>query len=138
MAHAHLSTVILPLAPRGEFRNQPFTDFSRSENAHAMKLALVNVGDLLGREYDLVIGGERLRTHGKIESHNPARPTQVVGIHQKAGAEHAELAMKAALAAFESWKQTTAEERASLLLRAAALIRERKFAFCPWWPYEAG
>jgi 1-pyrroline-5-carboxylate dehydrogenase len=138
MAHAHLSTVILPLAPKGEFRNQPFTDFSRSENAQAMKLALVNVGDLLGREYDLVIGGERLRTHGKIESHNPARPTQVVGIHQKAGAEHAELAMKAALAAFESWKQTTAEERASLLLRAAELIRERKFEFCAWLTYEVG
>jgi 1-pyrroline-5-carboxylate dehydrogenase len=138
MAHAHLSTVILPLTPRGDFRNEPFTDFSRSENAHAMKMALVNVGDLLGREYDLVIGGERMRTHGKIESHNPARPSQVVGIHQKAGAEHAELAMQAALQAFETWKYTTAEERVSLLLRAAELIRERKFEFCAWLTYEVG
>ncbi len=138
MAHAHLTTAILPLAPHGTFRNEPFVDFSHSDNAHAMKAALVHVGDLLGQEYELVIGGERMKTAGKIESHNPARPSQVVGIHQKAGAEHAELAMQAALRAFETWKYVAAEERASLLLRAAEIIRDRKFEFCAWLTYEVG
>ena len=138
MAHAHLSTVILPQTPKGDFRNEPFVDFSRSENAQAMKAALTHVADLLGREYELIIDGERLRTPGKIESHNPARPSQVVGIHQKAGAEHAERAMQAALRAFESWKLVSPEERASLLLRAAQVIRERKFEFCAWLTYEVG
>ncbi len=126
------------MTPHGDFRNEPFVDFSRSDNAHAMKAALVHVGDLLGQEYELVIGGERIRTSGKIESHNPARPSQVVGIHQKAGAEHAELAMQAALHAFETWQYVAAEERASLLLRAAEIIRERKFEFCAWLTYEVG
>ena len=138
MAATEVSTVILPRAPQGEFRNEPFTDYSRHENAHAMREALQRVGDMLGHEYELVIGGERLRTDGKIASRNPARPEQVVGIHQKAGAEHADQAVQAALHAYESWQYTSAEERASLLLNAAALIRERKQEFSAWMVYEVG
>src|SRR5579862_7683912 len=138
MATAAITNVILPRSPEGEFRNEPFIDFTHHENAHAMKEALERVGDLLGHEYELIIGGERLRTTGKIESRNPAKPTQVVGIHQKAGAEHAEQAMQAALKAFETWQHTPVEERASLLLNAAHIIRERKFEFCAWLVYEVG
>src|ERR1700761_3310627 len=123
MPTAEMPTVILPRSPQGEFRNEPFVDFSHHENAHAMKEALVHVGDQLGHEYELVIGGERLRTSGKIESHNPARPAQIVGIHQKA---------------FETWKHAPVEERASLLLNAAEIIRTRKFEFCAWLTYEVG
>jgi 1-pyrroline-5-carboxylate dehydrogenase len=138
MATAEISTVILPRSPQGEFHNEPFVDFSKHENAHAMKDALERIGDLLGHEYELVIGSERLRTSGKIESHNPAKPDQIVGIHQKAGAEHAEKAMQAALKAFETWKVAPVEERASLLLNAAEIIRTRKFEFCAWLTYEVG
>ncbi len=138
MATLEIPTVILPRSPEGEFRNEPFVDFSKHENAHAMKDALEHVGDLLGHEYELVIGGERVRTTGKIESRNPAKPAQIVGIHQKAGAEHAEQAMQAALKAYETWQHTPVEERASLLLNAAHIIRERKFEFCAWLTYEVG
>src|ERR1700757_3850305 len=132
MATLQSPTVILPRSPRGEFRNEPFIDFTRHENAHAMKEALTRVGDMLGHEYELVIGGERLRTKGKIESRNPARPAQIVGVHQKAGAEHAEQAVQAALKAFETWQFVPAEERASLLFAAADIIRNRHFDFCAW------
>ncbi|HMD20506.1 MAG TPA: L-glutamate gamma-semialdehyde dehydrogenase [Alloacidobacterium sp.] len=138
MATLEIPTVILPRSPQGEFRNEPFVDFSKHENAHAMKDALEHVGDLLGHEYELVIGGERVRTTAKIESRNPAKPAQIVGIHQKAGAEHAEQAMQAALKAYETWQHTPVEERASLLLNAAHIIRERKFEFCAWLTYEVG
>src|SRR5208283_369044 len=138
MATVTLPTVILPRSPKGEFKNEPFIDFSKHENAHAMKEALTRVGDMLGHEYELIIGGERLRTQGKIESRNPARPAQVVGIHQKAGAEHAEQAMQAALHAFESWSMTSTAERVSLLLNAAKIIRARKFEFCAWLTFEVG
>src|SRR5271170_2461208 len=104
MATATMSTVILPRAPKGVFRNEPFTAFSHSANQHAMKEALQRVGDLLGHEYPLIIDGERLHTSDKIESRNPARPAQVVGVHQNPGAELADDAIQAALKAFESWK----------------------------------
>src|ERR1700739_2859199 len=109
MSTAQISTVIQPLAPRGPFQNEPFIDFRDSENVHAMQAALTRVGDMLGHEYELVIGAERSRTAEKIQSLNPARPAQIVGIHQKAGLEHAERAMKAALEAFATWKYVAAE-----------------------------
>jgi 1-pyrroline-5-carboxylate dehydrogenase len=138
MATLENPTVILPRKPQGAFRNEPFIDFSQHENARAMRGALERIGDELGHEYPLIIGGERVKTSAKIESLNPARPAQIVGVHQKAGAEHADQAVQAALKAFETWRFTPAEERASLLLGTADLIRERKFDFCAWLTYEVG
>jgi|KBSMisStaDraftv2_1062788.scaffolds.fasta_scaffold03353_2 1-pyrroline-5-carboxylate dehydrogenase len=138
MATVTLPTEIMPRSPQGEFRNEPFTNFKDSEIARQMMAALDLVASQLGHEYDLIIGGHRLRTESKIRSFNPARPAQVVGIHQKAGAEHAEKAMQAALEAFEVWSRTSVETRVSLLLNAARIIRERKFEFCAWLTYEVG
>ena len=138
MPTAQISTVIQPVAPRGLFHNEPFIDFHDPQNVHAMQAALTRVGDMLGHEYELVIGGERTRTADKIQSLNPARPAQVVGVHQKAGLEHAERAMRAALEAFASWQFVAVEERAALLLQTAELIRKRKFEFCAWLTYEVG
>ncbi len=45
-----------------EFRNEPFTDFSKEENAGAMREALARVKSELGRECPFVIGGERVTT----------------------------------------------------------------------------
>jgi 1-pyrroline-5-carboxylate dehydrogenase len=138
MSVANLSAGILPLEPKGSFHNEPATDFEDSKNADAMKQALARVGDMLGREYAIVIDGERLRTREKIESLNPARPGQLVGLHQKAGAELAERAIDAALNAYQIWRFVAAEQRAALLLRSAEIIRARKFEFCAWLLYEVG
>src|SRR5213080_5515349 len=123
-----MATLEAPVRPRaraheGRFRNEPSVDFSKPESAREMRAALDRVRGQLGREYDLVIGGHRIRTADKIQSLNPARPSQIVGIHQKAGKEHVEPAMRAALTAFESWKKTSIEERASLLFRVGDLMR---------------
>ncbi|HEY1897551.1 MAG TPA: L-glutamate gamma-semialdehyde dehydrogenase [Terracidiphilus sp.] len=138
MATATLPTSIQPRTPQGSFRNEPFIDFKHPDQARAMRAALEQVAGQLGREYELVIGGERFKTDGKIRSLNPARPAQVVGIHQKAGAEHAEQAMGAALHAFETWSRVSTDQRVSLLLGAAEIIRQRKFEFCSWLTYEVG
>jgi 1-pyrroline-5-carboxylate dehydrogenase len=138
MAIPTVSTSIQPRSPHGGFVNEPFVDFKLPENARRMQAALELVSSQLGHEYDLVIGGQRLKTGDKIRSLNPARPAQVVGVHQKAGAEDAEMAMTAALHAFESWSRTSVESRASLLLGAAEIIRSRNFEFCAWLTYEVG
>jgi len=137
MSTAQIST-ILPMRPKGAFRNEPFTDFTDSQNAHAMREALRRVEDMLGHEYEMIIGGEHVRTAEKITSINPARPARVVGIHQSAALEHVEPAMSAALKAFETWQYVPVEVRASLLLRASEIIRDRKFEFCAWLTYEVG
>jgi 1-pyrroline-5-carboxylate dehydrogenase len=138
MAATSLTSQIQPRSPQGEFKNEPFIDFKLPENARAMQAALKSVASQLGREYSLVIGGLRVKTEAKIRSLNPACPSQIVGIHQKAGLEHARQAMDAALLAFESWSRTPAETRASLLLNAAETIRQRHFEFCAWLTFEVG
>ena len=55
-------------SPVGEFVNEPFVNFAKPENARAMRAALDHVAGQLGREYDLIIGGHRERTKGKITS----------------------------------------------------------------------
>ncbi len=120
----------------GPFANEPLTDFTKEENARKMRAAIEKVRGQLGREYDLIIGGKRVKTADKIKSINPAKPSQVVGLHQKAGKEHVEPAMQAALAAFRTWSQTSVEERASLLFRVGDVMRERKFEYCAWLVFE--
>jgi len=120
----------------GPFKNEPFFDFSKEDNARKMRAAIEKVRGQLGREYDLIIGGKRVKTEDKIRSINPAKPSQVVGIHQKAGKEHVEPAMLAALKAFETWKNTTVEERASLVFRVGDMMRQRKMEFMAWLVFE--
>ncbi len=136
-----MATLEAPPRPRirlheGPFVTEPFFDFSREENARKMRSAIEKVRGQLGREYDLIIGGKRVKTTDKIRSLNPTKPSQVVGVHQKAGKEHVEPAMQAALKAFASWSQTSVEERASLVFQAADLLRERKMEFMAWLVFE--
>src|SRR5579863_23571 len=140
-----MATLELPVRPRtsssssshqGPFINEPFYDFRHEENARKMRSAIERVRGQLGREHDLIIGGKRVRTTEKIKSLNPSHPSEIVGIHQKAGKEHVEPAMNAALAAFESWSRTTVQERASLLFHTADLLRNRKMDFMAWLVFE--
>ncbi|MGA2643345.1 MAG: L-glutamate gamma-semialdehyde dehydrogenase [Candidatus Sulfotelmatobacter sp.] len=137
-----MATLEAPVRPRttsshqGPFVNEPFYDFRHEDNARKMRAAIERVRGQLGREYDLIIGGQRVKTTDKIKSLNPSRPSQVVGIHPKAGKEHVEPAMNAALKAFATWSRTPVEERASLLFRAADRMRERKMDYMAWLVFE--
>ena len=137
MAIAGVSPSIQPRTPQGVFANEPFTDFNDPENARAMRRALDHVAAHLGSDYTLIIGGKRMKTTDKIRSINPARPAQIVGIHQKAGAAHVELPCLRPSTPSSPGARPV-EERASLLLNAADIIRKRKFEFMAWLTYEVG
>ncbi len=123
---------------RGEFVNEPFTDFSKPENRRAMEEALKKVAGQLGREYALRIAGEAVETAEKIRSINPSHANQVVGIFQKATIELANRAVEEANRAFEHWKRVPAEERVEVLFRAGDILRQRKFEMAAWVCYEVG
>jgi 1-pyrroline-5-carboxylate dehydrogenase len=120
------------------FVNEPVASFREEDNARAMRAAIAKVRAELGREYDLVIGGHRLRTSEKIRSLNPARPSELVGLHQKASEQHVQPAIDAALHAFEFWKHTPAKDRAGLVYRLLQILRKRKFEFNAWLVLEVG
>src|SRR5690349_24136092 len=119
-----------------EFRNEPLTDFTKEENAEAMRTAIAKVQSELGREYPLVIGGERIATGDLLESINPANRTQVVGRFNKSTKELANRAVQEAAKAFETWKHAPAADRAALLFRVAEFMRERKHELSAWMIHE--
>ena len=130
-----------PVRPRtaahtGPFVSEPFFYFRNEENARRMRAAIAKVRGQLGHEYDLILGGKRVKTTEKIKSLNPAKPSEIVGVHQKAGREQVEPAINAALKAFESWRNTSIEERTSLLFRVGDLLRQRKMEFMAWLVFE--
>jgi 1-pyrroline-5-carboxylate dehydrogenase len=136
-----MATLEAPVRPRSGLHTGPFTtelffDFRNEENVRRMRAAIVKVRSQLGCEYDLIIGGKRVKTADKVKSLNPAKPSEVVGIHQKAGKEQVEPAINAALKAFETWSRTPVEERASLLFRVDDLLRSRKMEFMAWLVFE--
>jgi len=138
MATTLSSATVANVTSPKPFVNEPFLDFTSGDNRRSMEAALRQVTSELGHEYDMVVGGNRLRTTEKIVSRNPARPAQVIGVHQAAGPEHADRAMQAATESFASWHRRPMAERVEFLLRAAALIRERKFEYCAWLTLEVG
>ncbi|MEK7403575.1 MAG: L-glutamate gamma-semialdehyde dehydrogenase [Acidobacteriota bacterium] len=120
------------------FRTEPYADFSLPDNRQRMERALGEVRAQFGREYELLLGGERVRTADKLISRNPSRPDEVVGAHQKATPELASRAVESAYSYFPEWSRTPAETRAAMLLRAAEILRRRKAEFNAWLTYEAG
>lgn len=120
------------------FRNEPYTDFTVPENRSAMQAALDKVRGELGREYPLLIAGERITTGDLLISTNPSNPKEVVGKHHKATRDLARQAVEDANTHFHKWSHVLAEERVGMLLRAASILRERKFEFNAWLSLEAG
>jgi 1-pyrroline-5-carboxylate dehydrogenase len=138
MAHRAEAALSLPDFKLPDFRNEPYTDFTQPENRARMQAALEKVRGQLGREYQLLIAGERVSTNEKLKSVNPARPAEIVGLHQKATPELANRALEAAYQYFPEWSRTPAGTRVRMLVRTAALLRERKFEYNAWLVFETG
>jgi 1-pyrroline-5-carboxylate dehydrogenase len=126
-------SIILP-----PFKNEPFVDFTDERNAEAMHAALSAAEAEFGREYPVVINGEKITTGDLLDSYNPSNFNQVVGRVHRADQDLADKAILAANAAFKSWQHTSAEHRASYLVKAAAELRRRKLEFDSLLVLEAG
>lgn len=122
-----------------EFKNEPLSDFKNNpEQFRRMKEAVEQVGKELGREYDLVIGGERVKTANKLISYDPSQKDRVVGVFSKADAALADRAVRTADEVFKTWRRTPAEERAQLLLKTGKILREQRYYYAAWLVYEVG
>ncbi len=120
------------------YKNEAYLDWSEEANVEKMRAALEEVRNSLGASHPLVIGGKPVEADGEIVSVNPADPSQVVGRVAAAGEREADLALDMATAAFEYWSRTAPEARARILLRAAGIMRRRRFELLAWEAYEGG
>ena len=121
-----------------EFRNEPFTDFSKPENAAAMRAAIEKVRRELGREYPIVIDGKKIALDSKFSSFNPANKSEVVGVFSEGDADTAlvDQAVEAATTAFRTWRNVDPAARAEYLFKIAAIMRERKHELSAWMVFE--
>jgi 1-pyrroline-5-carboxylate dehydrogenase len=120
------------------FKNEPYEDFSIPANAKAMEVALQRVEAEFGKQWDIVIGGEHIKTDKKIESINPSHPDEVVGVCQSGSKDLADKAVQVAASKFEQWRYTSAEERAGYLFKAATIMRRRKMELSATMVLEIG
>jgi len=112
---------------RPAFRPEPVLTFQDPAHVAAMQAAFAAQHAAAGREYGLVIEGERLMTGRTFTSTNPNDPSEVLGVFPRADEATLERAMAAAERAFATWSRTAPEARARVLWRAAAIMRRRRF-----------
>lgn len=133
-----MSALATPPSQLAPFVNEPYADFNQPEIARQMQAALANARSEFAKEYDLLIAGERRKSAQKLQSLNPSKPSEIIGIHSKGSEQDARDAVEAAHQFFPQWASFGFEERARLLVNLAAVIRRRKFDFDAWLVFEAG
>jgi RHH-type proline utilization regulon transcriptional repressor/proline dehydrogenase/delta 1-pyrroline-5-carboxylate dehydrogenase len=124
--------------PLAGFRNEPWSDFASAGVRAAMQQGLNDVADQLGGYYPLVIGGEKIETVERIESHDPSHRRRIVGISAAASTEQARRAVEAAHRAWAGWAALDVQVRSEFLEKAAELMRQRRFELAAWEVYECG
>ena len=121
------SKATMPLGSLLPFQNEPLTDFSQNSNRQSMQTALSQVRVQLGVEIPLLIDGKPVVTESRLDSSDPSEPSRLVARTSRANASHADQAVAAARSATVLWGSTPPAERAAVLIRAASLMRQRKF-----------
>jgi 1-pyrroline-5-carboxylate dehydrogenase len=125
------------MEPFEPFRNEPFLDFADERVLADFRRTLDDVRGRLGKEYPLVIGGEKVHTTERIDSLDPCFPDRVVGRASMGKAKHIEAAFDAAYRAYESWSRLEMVERARYLVKLAAIMRRRHAELAAWEVFEA-
>ncbi|HET9343272.1 MAG TPA: L-glutamate gamma-semialdehyde dehydrogenase [Candidatus Eremiobacteraceae bacterium] len=130
-----MSTVLEKVS---EFRNEPVKTFADPASREAMSAAIEAERKMFGTVYDLVIDGKKVKGGKQFASHNPARPSEIIGMAQSATPDQARAAIEAADRAFRRWSKTPAEKRADVLFRAAEAVRKRRYEFDALLVLEVG
>lgn len=120
------------------FRNEPIKDYSLKRNADLQKEALKLVNKKLGKTYEIVIDGKKIKTDKILDSVNPSEKNEIVSKFYKANKELAVQAVIAADKTFKTWQYSSPETRADLLLKAAEICRNRRFEINAWMIKEVG
>ncbi len=120
------------------FENLAMTDFSHPANREAMERAIAAVRGQLGREYDLLIGGQHVKSAKQFRSVNPSRKDEVVGVFQEASRDMVDRIIRAAEAGFQVWSRTPAEERVRKVLAVSEKMRTRRLELAAWMVVEVG
>ena len=107
------------------FANEPTLELRRAPDREALSGALAGLDAGLPLEVPVLIGGDRGSADG-IESTDPGDPGRLVARAGVGTEADIDAAVAAAAEAAREWGRRTAAERAEVLGKAAALMRDRR------------
>jgi RHH-type proline utilization regulon transcriptional repressor/proline dehydrogenase/delta 1-pyrroline-5-carboxylate dehydrogenase len=116
------TATLLDLPP---FRNEPIAELRRASERARLAAGLQALEPRLPLRVPVWIGDER-REGDALVSTDPGRPERVVALAAKATPADVDAAVQAARRGFDRWAARPARDRAEVLLRAAALMRDRR------------
>ena len=123
---------------RKPFKNEPFIDFSKPINIQKQKAALAAVRKKLGKTYEIIIGGKKVKTDKIFHSYNPSQKDEIIASFHKGNIELVNKAVEAGQKAFATWKYVPAQQRADVLFKAAEITKRRRFEINAYLTLEAG
>jgi RHH-type transcriptional regulator, proline utilization regulon repressor / proline dehydrogenase / delta 1-pyrroline-5-carboxylate dehydrogenase len=107
------------------FVNEPLLELRRAPERELLLAGLRELDPELPLRVGVWIGSER-RDGDAIVSTDPGDPERVVALAAAATEEDVDAAVEAARRAFPAWAARSAAERAAILVKAAAWMRERR------------
>ena len=119
------------------FSNEPHSDFSQDPIRRTMENALASVRARMGRQWE-PDPSELALTGPWLTSQNPFRPEETVASVRSASVADIDGAVERAQAGFESWRRRSADERATILERAASEMSRRRYELAAWEVFEVG
>ncbi|WFS63714.1 proline dehydrogenase family protein [Pseudodesulfovibrio thermohalotolerans] len=105
------------------FRNFPPADFTVPAEREAYPASIARIRSAMGGRVPLFINGRDVTTDDVLDSYNPANPGEIVGSVCQAGVAEVDAAVEAARVAYPVWRDVPPEERAQVLLKAAAHLK---------------
>lgn len=104
--------------------NEPVkTYIAGSIESNQLAHALEHLAEKVRQDIPLVIGGEEIRTGDTVEIRAPHDKNLILGHYHQANAEHVIMAIEAAKKAKVEWVKMPWQQRASIFLKAAELLR---------------
>jgi RHH-type proline utilization regulon transcriptional repressor/proline dehydrogenase/delta 1-pyrroline-5-carboxylate dehydrogenase len=123
----------------GPYLHEPHAEWRRTAVRSAFGAAVEReAASGFGYEVSAVIDGRPVSTTSTITSVDPGRPSVVVAVSASCGAGEAEAALEVARRAWPAWRRAPVAERAGVLFRAAAWMRERRHELAALEVFEAG
>ncbi|HYN91069.1 MAG TPA: aldehyde dehydrogenase family protein [Thermoleophilaceae bacterium] len=112
-------------AASAAFRNEPILELRRAPVRESLLEALRALDARLPLEVPILVGADRGAASG-LDSTDPGAPERLVARAGSATEADAAAAVEAAERGFRDWSARSAAERAEVLRRAAAILRERR------------
>ncbi|MBA3956430.1 MAG: proline dehydrogenase family protein, partial [Acidimicrobiia bacterium] len=127
----------------GDYQPEPVAEWRDRSVREAFGKTIDRTGERLNRRdsqpvVPAIIGGRKVMTTETIASVDPAEPSTVVALSPRCGPGEAEEALAVALEAWPAWAATPAAQRAGVVFRAAAWMRQRRHELAALEVVEAG